>query len=205
MWAVGQIRRIAVTNRRAFIQAATLAALVPALPAVAASRRLQLYKVLYDTRLPGAAEFAGEMRRSGQSLAAFSGNVTPVWLSDLQDHCQRSSMAIAGMTDHRTWFVLDLMARGGSLRTVYYDCVPLGGQPDLRRVPDDLAVQHGSMASVHLSAWAQRMAAVVATYPAEPSALYPAPAPLGPPYCSAGEIGALACWIIAQPRRSLAV
>jgi hypothetical protein len=107
-------------NRRQVIQSGIAATLVSTAPAFAADREsLLIYKMVYDARFPEAAAFADEGRCAGIPLAAFSGDITSVWFHDLYNRWKTAPAPVAGLTDHAAWFVLDMMARGEGLRTVY--------------------------------------------------------------------------------------
>lgn len=160
-----------MANRREVIQAGLATCITVAaarvLPAPAAeSSVLGFHKVLYDERtLPGAA-FAAQARRQGAEVRGVAGDVTNVWLRELQPRWRTHRSPVAGLTDVYSHFVLDLMAQEAGMRTVYTG----------HHMPDRMGHSHrlfgpGDIAkrSLHSdpSLWARQLANMMLCFPSD--------------------------------------
>lgn len=115
------------STRRQFIQAgvvATLAgsrALLTGASEVADtdSRNDTLDRVVYDERFPAAREFGGEAAHLGSKAHAIRGEIHRLWYEDLYYCWKDSKSAVAGITDFRSLFLLEMMATDAGLRVAH--------------------------------------------------------------------------------------
>jgi hypothetical protein len=116
-----------MTTRRRFIQsgigAGALAAIAPAMgvsrAASAALAALPPQRVIYDERFSNARAFGDESQRLGLRTLAMSGNVHDLWYHDVSQLWRQTQATIAGMTDFRALFLLEMMASDVRLRVVH--------------------------------------------------------------------------------------
>jgi hypothetical protein len=190
-------------NRREVVQSGIAATLLSAAPAFTMDRgSLPLYKIVYDARFPEAASFADEGRRAGVSAAAFSGDVTGVWFHDLDGRWKAGPAPVAGLTDHASWFVLDMMARGAGLRTVYlahHGLSSAGCRHAVFGPPE--GVRHQAAFDAAREGWSRAAARAVLTFPAEVRVDRPHSL-VADAYDHLPEPGGLVSWIIAAPSPS---
>lgn len=177
--------RMAVTSRREFIQIASVAALTPALPGWAAPpvADLTVSRVLCDSGLPASREFAQALQQRGYPVLTFNRSVTAIWFSEIYPHWMHNPIAIAGMTDPYTWFLMDLMGTGVWLQTVYY-----------------AAFRASSPASPGAGSWARTQAAILASAPRVPLVHDAWPSAIQPAASTIGECETLVCWALAPQR-----
>ena len=111
-----------MASRRQVIQGGTavgVAAAAGLLSIPAAPAPMRFHTLLYERSAAPAVVFAAEAALRGGSMHSIDGNVTRVWLEQLQPLWRRSPVPIAGLTEFHCLFVLDLMAQAAGLRTVY--------------------------------------------------------------------------------------
>ena len=120
-----------MTTRRAFLQAALAAPLVPLslrshataaplariVPALALSERL--YTVVCDERFDGSVAFANGLAKRGVPVTRFRGDITDFWYRDLSLLWRERPVAIAGATTHGPLFCLERWAWDHGLRVTY--------------------------------------------------------------------------------------
>lgn len=120
-----------MTTRRAFLQAALGAPLVPLSPRarVLAAQPVRiaavpafgerLYTVLCDERFDDAVTFANALAKRGVPVTRFRGDVTEFWYRDLSLLWRRHPLALAGATTHGPLFCLERWAWDHGLRVTY--------------------------------------------------------------------------------------
>jgi len=77
---------------------------------VAIPTSLPIYKVIFDIRFSVARAFGSSAERNGVYTAAIRGDITSLWLDDLQGHWESGGAAIAGMTTPRTLLCLEQLS-----------------------------------------------------------------------------------------------
>src|SRR6266446_5611297 len=77
-----------------------------------------LYRLIADESPDGQA-FAAEARKLGAPSPTMAGRISDLWAQDLYFKWKLSAVPIAGLTPHHVWFLLDQMAAGAGLRTIY--------------------------------------------------------------------------------------
>jgi hypothetical protein len=77
-----------------------------------------LYRLIADESPDGQA-FASEARKLGAPSPTMAGRISDLWAQDLYFKWKLSAVPIAGLTPHHVWFLLDQMAAGAGLRTIY--------------------------------------------------------------------------------------
>jgi hypothetical protein len=120
-----------MTNRRDFLQAATLTAgglatAVRGAPgtarAMVAQRPLALHAVLIEAGSPQAAAFGTRLatRESTRVLEVPAGDVTSMWLQQIGPAWRRHPVAIAGLTSRPALFCLEQLCALSGLRVVFH-------------------------------------------------------------------------------------
>ena len=120
-----------MTTRRAFLQAALAAPLLPlslrshalaapparmvAVPAFGE----RLYTVLCDERFDDAVAFADALAKRGVPMTRFRGDITDFWYRDLSLLWRDHPVALAGATTHGPLFCLERWAWDHGLRVTY--------------------------------------------------------------------------------------
>jgi len=128
-----------------------------------------IYKAYFDERFPPCAAFADEMKRRALPTQAIRGDITDVWFSDLYYRWKQGPAAIAGMTAPGAIFCLDMLARDAGMRVAL--------RIDHRRLADG-RIEHefagpeevftrASDSESGAKDWPERMAEIVAQFPAE--------------------------------------
>ena len=72
---------------------------------------------IYDERFEHARAFAREAA-FGATQRAIRGDITSLWLNELQPRWSKRAETIAGVTTERSLFCLDILARDHSLRVL---------------------------------------------------------------------------------------
>jgi len=169
-----------MTTRRRFIGtalaagAATLSAAVIApgirsTPARGAgqSNCLPLERVLFDARFEASVHFAAAARSRSAKTSAIEDSVHDLWYTDLYHHWRERRSPIAGMTDFRTLFLLEMMAADAGLHVVHRIHHRRTGTTYRHDVFGPLAHRAelaDRMAGAH-DAWAQEAAGIVTSWP----------------------------------------
>jgi hypothetical protein len=106
-------------NRRDFVFAGVTAAgtAACALPVVHAGTR-PVFAVIYDQRFSAAHAFADAMTWRGHSVFGYGGDLTAVWLHEIEPRWSRRAGALAGMTTPTALFCLEQLAAQHWLRVV---------------------------------------------------------------------------------------
>jgi hypothetical protein len=77
-----------------------------------------LYRLIADEGSDGQA-FASEARKLGAPAPTMATRIGDLWAQDLYFKWKLSAVPVAGLTPHHVWFLLDQMAAGAGLRTIY--------------------------------------------------------------------------------------
>ena len=117
-----------MTTRRQFIEG-VVAAGIAAVPVHAAATapnwhsdggsHLRLERVVFDEGFADARAFSEEARRRSVRTSAIDGSIHELWYHDLFYRWRDSQTPIAGMTDHRALFLLEMMAADVGMRVVH--------------------------------------------------------------------------------------
>lgn len=112
-----------MTNRREFLQAATLLSAAPLLAGratYAATRGSRTFAaVVFDTRHPQARDFAAHAGARGVPVRAIEADITDLWQDDLRRRWQAGSAPVAGLTERPALFLLERLAWEHDLRVVF--------------------------------------------------------------------------------------
>lgn len=164
-----------MSNRREFIfqglavAAATHLVTQPALaegPVAGAETASPLTQIVIDTRFADSLAFAQPLAQAGHVLAPIEGDVTRLWLEQLEPQLRAQPQAIAGLTTERSYLCLEMLASGHGLRSVLHaEHLYTGGDhiEHSLRVPRELlalAAPFGHSAT-H---WPEQAARMVAAY-----------------------------------------
>jgi hypothetical protein len=102
---------------------------------VAIPTTLPIYTVIFDARFSAARAFGSAAERNGMCTAVIRGDITALWLDDLQAHWESGGAAIAGMTTPRTLLCLEQLAhdtwRRVLSRLAYPPAAPAASEPQL--------------------------------------------------------------------------
>lgn len=117
-----------MTTRRQFIEGA-VAAGIAAVPvhavattpgwSTAESSHLRLERVVFDERFADARDFAEQARRRSVRTSAIDGSIHDLWYHDLFYRWSDAQAPVAGMTDYRALFLLEMMAADAGMRVVH--------------------------------------------------------------------------------------
>jgi hypothetical protein len=163
-----------MSNRREFIfqglavAAATHLVAPPALAAAASSDAAAspLASVIVDTRFEDSLAFAQVLARAGHALAPIEGDVTRLWLADLEPRLRARPQAIAGLTTERSFLCLEMLASGHGLRTVFHAEHLYMGDGHIEhalRAPTELLARAAPL-SQGATRWPEHVAGLVAGY-----------------------------------------
>jgi hypothetical protein len=117
-----------MTTRRQFIEGAMAAGIATAaVPSFATTLGLnahggaclRLERVVFDERFADARAFADEARRRFVDTSAIDGSIHDLWYHDLYYRWRDEKSPIAGITDHRALFLLEMMAADAGMRVVH--------------------------------------------------------------------------------------
>ena len=169
-----------MTTRRRFIGtalavgAATLSAAVIApgirsapAPAAGQADYLPLERVLFDVRFDASALFAATASSSSARTSAIESSVHDLWYTDLYHHWRDRKSPVAGMTDFRTLFLLEMMAADAGMRVVHRIHHHRTGADYRHDVFGPLShrAELKSRMSGAQDAWAQEAAGIVTSWP----------------------------------------
>ena len=171
-----------MTTRRKFIGravavgAATMTATMMS-PAISAAlgedanipARLTLERVLFDERFDAARLFAAEAESRGATTTAINGSIHDLWYTDLYHRWREGRSPIAGITDFRSLFLLEMMAADAGMKVVHRVHHHAGNGARSHRIFGPLArrVELQDRFSVAQDHWAQCAADIVTSWPAQ--------------------------------------
>lgn len=169
-----------MTTRRQFIEGAVAAGTAAAaVPAVATAlgldatrgSNLRLERVVFDERFADARAFAEVARRRSVETSAINDSVHELWYRDLYYRWRDEKAPIAGITDHRALFLLEMMAGDAGMRVVHRVHHHESRGTYAHRVFGPLARRADILAqlSTARSDWAQRAADIVTSWPISPT------------------------------------
>ena len=119
---------MSMTTRRRFIEGAMAAGVVAAgVPRDATAlgaasdngEHVRLERVVFDERFVRARALAAEARRRSTRTSAIAGSIHALWYHDLSLRWREAQSPVAGMTDHRALFLLEMMAADVGMRVVH--------------------------------------------------------------------------------------
>jgi len=123
-----------MTTRREFLQAGVAACAVPvALSARTAaatalpgknpleSGQMRFHLVVFDERFSEGVLFARHFERLGIAVRPIRGDMTRVWLDEIEPCWSRRPVSIAGLTAHGPLFCLERLAWDYGMRVVFRD------------------------------------------------------------------------------------
>jgi len=126
---------------------------------------LGLYKFVYDRRYPSAQAFgaAAALAPSAAGIAAITGDITELWLRDLEPVWRAAGGVIAGMTTSRSLLCLEQLAKDHWMRVaVRVEHVMVGGL-----IAHRLTVAESMLSRMHRALateeWAAKLPAAFAT------------------------------------------
>jgi len=105
-------------TRREVLAAGAAAAFAVSATAADFQPGRRLYRLITAAGPHGEA-FASEARKLGAPLPTMAARIGELWAQDLYFKWKLSAAPIAGLTPHHDWFLLDQMAAGAGLRTIY--------------------------------------------------------------------------------------
>lgn len=208
-----------MTNRREFLHIGMAALSLPIAARAGASsgifsgedeqRTEPLYKIVFDERFVACRRFGDEIKRRALPVKAIRGDITEIWYSDLyyrwkEARGAENAGAIAGMTAPGAIFCLETLARDAGMRVAL--------RVDHRRMsaadehefagPENVWKQAAGLKTI-AGNWPERMAEIVARFPADPSGAVNARI-LGHVANGAGGPERLVTWVIAAMRQAIA-
>jgi hypothetical protein len=80
---------------------------------------LRLERVVFDERFTDARAFAAVAQRRSVATSAIDGSIHDLWYHDLYYRWRDEKSPIAGITDHRALFLLEMMAADAGMRVVH--------------------------------------------------------------------------------------
>jgi len=118
-----------MTTRRQFIEGAIAAgaAVATVAPSIVKAfaldadmgSHLRLERVVFDERFANSSIFAEESRKRFVKTSAIDGSIHDLWYHDLYYRWRDDKSPIAGITDHRALFLLEMMAADAGMRVVH--------------------------------------------------------------------------------------
>lgn len=111
-----------MTNRREFLQAATMLSAAPLVGRVAfaeAQEPMAVDAVLFDSRHQEAQDFGARASRLGARVREIKGDITDVWQQVLLQHWQSEPAAVMGLTERPALFLLERLAWDHGLRVLF--------------------------------------------------------------------------------------
>jgi hypothetical protein len=165
-----------MTTRRQFIEGAVAAGTAAAtVPVVATAFELdaenesclRLERVVFDERFAEARAFAEVARRRSVATSAINDSVHELWYRDLYYRWRDQKAPIAGITDHRTLFLLEMMAGDAGMRVVHRVHHQESKGAIAHRVFGPLRQRDGILMQLANAGagWAQRAATIVMSWP----------------------------------------
>ena len=119
---------MSMTTRRRFIEGAMAAGVIAAsVPRGATAlglasddgEHVRFERVVFDERFAKARAFGAEARRRSARTSAINGSIHNLWYDDLSLRWREAKAPVAGMTDYRALFLLEMMAADVGMRVVH--------------------------------------------------------------------------------------
>ena len=207
-----------MTNRREFLHIGVAALSLPiaararVVPEVFGSAEPDateaLYKVYFDERFQACVAFADVMQRQSMPTHAIRGDITGIWFGDLYARWKEKPAAIAGITAPGAIFCLEMLARDAGMRIAFradHRLLVESQIADIRRIEHEITgpakvLRQASDLETSGAQWPQRMAELVARFPAERDAATQARF-TGSVASSGDHPRHLVTWVIAPVRR----
>lgn len=111
-----------MTNRRKFLQAATLLSATPLVNRVTfaiGGAAVAIDSVIFDSRHPQACKFADRAGQLGAHLHAIEADITDLWQTELNKRWQVRQAACAGLTERPALFLLERLGWDHGMRVVF--------------------------------------------------------------------------------------
>jgi hypothetical protein len=130
---------------------------------------LPLERVLFDERFASARLFAAQAQSNGATTTAINGSIHDLWYTDLYYRWRETSSPIAGITDFRSLFLLEMMAADAGMQVVHRVHHHAGDGAGSHHIFGPLArrVELQDRFSVAQNHWAQCAADIVTSWPAQ--------------------------------------
>ena len=197
-------------DRRDFMQGAAITTATAATGlSVGAARAatMSFHKVIFDEDFDQSRLFGAAAQRLGAKVYSIRGDVTKLWYDHLYHRWRRSPAAIAGMTQHASLFVLEMMAADAGLRVIH--------RTHHQILSDGSMVHEAFGPAAHLrrtwftespstlwqSAWACRAAQIIMSWPADAARISKAHSNIIEARLRAVAPNTLISWIIAPVER----
>jgi hypothetical protein len=170
------------------------------------SRIIRAEAAVADLRFAESAAFATALAHGGVAVHAFAGDVTRVWLNDLEPLWRARQAAVAGLTSYSTLFCLERLAWDHGMRVVYRSRHTAASDGTLEHaLPQTAGPLASSLRSHAAGEWPLQVAAWLARAPLSSTAS--ANAGAAGLRITAHDPGAartppLYAWLIALPRRA---
>ena len=162
-----------MTSRREFLEGIgwTMVPLACGLPisvAKPASTPLAMHAVLIDGRYPHARSLGTGLVKRGTPVHVIDGEITDLWLREIQPAWRQRPVALAGLTASSTLFCLEQLAWAHGLRVVFHaEHVVLPSQETLHGVQwrdASLAPVDASVLAAAGANWSARIGDVFHSY-----------------------------------------
>jgi hypothetical protein len=111
-----------VPTRRKFLESAAVVSAAPLAPKVVfanGTQRAMPMCAIFDSRHPGARMFGLRAEHLGVPIRAIQGDITDLWLDELEGRWKSANAAIAGLTERPALFMLEQLGWDYGLRVVY--------------------------------------------------------------------------------------
>jgi hypothetical protein len=170
-----------MTTRRTFLEravavgaaAVSTTMLTPGISAplgsdAATSAPLALERVLFDERFAAARLFAAQAQSKGATTTAINGSIHDLWYTDLYHRWREGRSPIAGITDFRSLFLLEMMAADAGMQIVHRVHHHAADGAGSHRIFGPLArrVELQDRFAIAQHDWAQCAADIVTSWPA---------------------------------------
>jgi hypothetical protein len=169
-----------MNTRRQFIEGTMAAGIAMATVAGAATTLglnadggsyLRLERIVFDERFADARAFAEEARRRSVATSAIDGSIHDLWYRDLYYHWRDEKSPIAGITDYRALFLLEMMAADAGMRVVHRIHHAESNGAFAHRIFGPLERRDETLLrlSTARADWARRAADIVMSWPTSPA------------------------------------
>jgi hypothetical protein len=111
-----------VPSRRKFLESAAVVSAAPLAPTVVfanGTQRAMPMGAIFDSRHRGGRAFGLRAEQLGVPVRAIQGDITDLWLDELEGRWKSSHVAIAGLTERPALFMLEQLGWDYGLRVVY--------------------------------------------------------------------------------------
>jgi hypothetical protein len=160
---------------------------------------LKIGRVVFDERFADARAFAAEARSLSATTSAINGPVHDLWYSDLCHRWGEGKYPVAGMTDHRALFLLEMMAADAGMRVVHRVHHVETGGTHVPRVfgPLERSEERRVRLSSADAGWARSAAGIVMSWPKSPAPIDAGRSDISKARGEAVDARTLVSWIIS--------